>query len=33
MRNAKLEMRNGGAAHNDIEAPWSIDGGDARLRR
>ena len=30
MRNEKLEMRNGGAAHKHIEAPQSIDDGDAR---
>ena len=26
-------MRNGGAAHKNKEAPRSINGGDARLRR
>ena len=30
MRNEKCEMRNGGAAHKNIEAPQSIDSGDAR---
>ena len=25
-------MRNGGAAHKKIEAPWSINHGDARRR-
>ena len=26
--NEKLEMRNGGAAHKNMEAPQSIDGND-----
>ena len=29
IRNEKCEMRNGGAAHKNMEAPQSIDGGDA----
>lgn len=32
MRNAKCEMRMGGAAHKNIEAPQSIDRGDARRK-
>uniref|UniRef100_UPI0040269B09 hypothetical protein n=1 Tax=Dialister sp. TaxID=1955814 RepID=UPI0040269B09 len=27
--NEKLEMRNGGAAHKNMEAPQSIDGNNA----
>ncbi|CUP97306.1 Uncharacterised protein [Bacteroides xylanisolvens] len=27
--NDKLEMRNGGAAHKNIEAPQSVNSGDA----
>ena len=30
MRNEELGIRNEGAAHKNIEAPRSIDGGDAR---
>ena len=32
IRNEKLEMRNGGMAHKNIEAPRSIDAADVRLR-